>query len=347
MSTSVIDEDLSRHSEIEDSYVLANSLRDDRANSQASKASGLKHGMARAEVPDRQAADESILGSEGEEEGSMYAPSTAAGSAEASQESILHDELVEEPIEEELLEEEPLEEEPLEEEENEEPKDEDGKEAHTPLSFQIPDEILAKAIAETPGTKDSYWSHKLYRGPNDQEVRVHYCKSKHTTERVAKYFANEEVLGFDIEWKSEANRNSGIKKNVALIQIASEDRIALFHVALYPGDTVEALVAPTLKAIMEDPGISKVGVAIKADCTRLRNYLQIDPKGILELSHLFKLVKHSTLGDTEKINKKLVSLATQVEEHLPLPIFKGEVRGSDWSQPLSMDQILCRSIISQ
>lgn len=309
ISSTSIDADLAIHSNIEDSYVLA--------------ASPESH------TSDRQVSTTSVGTTGGDQEESSWAPSTASASLTSEIKDINSKEVAAHEAAEEGV--------------STEASDSAEKEVHTPLSFNIPKEILEQARDAVPGSKESFWSHKLYRGPADTEVKVHYCKSKHTTDRVAGYFVKEKVLGFDIEWKPEASRNSGIKKNVALIQIASEERIALFHIALYPGDTVDSLVAPTLKKIMENPEISKVGVAIKADCTRLRNFLDIDPKGILELSHLYKLVKYSTSGDVEKINKKLVSLATQVEEHLQLPISKGDVRGSDWSQTLSMDQIICKS----
>jgi hypothetical protein len=222
---------------------------------------------------------------------------------------------------------------------NEEAKAE--AESHTPLTFRIPEDILQQAKDATPGTKGSFWSHKLYVGPENKRVKVHYCKSKNTTDLVAQYFADKKVIGFDIEWRIDSTRKSGIKSNVALIQLACEDRIALFHIALYPKDVVPDLVSSALKKIMENPDITKVGVAIKADCTRLRTYLEIDSKGIFELSHLYKLVRYSSSGDFGLINKRLVSLARQVQEHLELPIFKGDVRESDWSQPLSMDQIIC------
>ncbi len=94
---------------------------------------------------------------------------------------------------------------------------------------------------------------------------------------------------------------------------------------------------------MEDPSITKVGVWIKGDCTRLKNYLGIQSRGIFELSHLYKLVKYSATKEFGSINKKLVSLATQVQDHLGLPMFKGQdVRSGDWSQPLQMDQIICK-----
>ena len=86
------------------------------------------------------------------------------------------------------------------------------------------------------------------------------------------------------------------------------------------------------------------GVAIKADCTRLRKFLGIDTQGIFELSHLYKLVKYSS-EDVKKINKTLVSLAQQVQEHLQLPLAKGDVRMSDWSntQDLTYEQTRCKS----
>ena len=85
------------------------------------------------------------------------------------------------------------------------------------------------------------------------------------------------------------------------------------------------------------------GVGIKADCTRLRKYLSIDSQGILELSHLYKLVKFAS-GDAKKINKAMVSLAQQVEEHLQLPLEKGDVRTGDWSnsQDLTYKQTQCK-----
>ena len=129
------------------------------------------------------------------------------------------------------------------------------------------------------------------------------------------------------------------------MQIASPSRIALFHLALYPKK--DSLVAPTLKRIMEDPNITKTGVFIKGDATRMRNFLDIDSHGLLELSHLYKLVKYSSSGEVGLVNKKLVSLAKQVQDVLHLPMFKGQdVRSSDWSLPLKMDQIICTSPVS-
>lgn len=216
---------------------------------------------------------------------------------------------------------------------------------YTSMVYQIPEEVMREAMLASSSTGAAYWQYSLYQeggDPSGDKVKVHYCTSKETTERIAQLFLNQEVIGFDIEWKPQAQVGEGIKKNVSLIQLASEERIALFHVARYgKGETIDDLLAPSLKKIMESPEISKVGVSVKADCTRLRRFLGIEARGLFELSHLYKLIKHSA-GDVKKINKLLVSLAQQVEEHLQLPMWKGEVRSSDWSQKLNYEQIKCR-----
>ncbi|CZR57937.1 uncharacterized protein PAC_07827 [Phialocephala subalpina] len=225
----------------------------------------------------------------------------------------------------------------------------------TSTSYKIPEELFRAAKDAAPGSEGSYWTHAMYRSPPDAEGKVkkpivHYCRSILTTEKVIKeHFTGEKVIGFDIEWAPNAHKLHKAKKNVSLVQIACEGRIALFHIALYPipsnGKTSEnslvTLVAPSLKKIMEDPEVTKVGVAIKADCTRLRNYLDIHARGILELSHLHKLVKFSKSKDVELIDRRLVSLAKQVQEHLHLPLYKGdEVRMLDWSKMLDTNQVM-------
>ncbi|MCJ1474696.1 hypothetical protein MMC13_003356 [Lambiella insularis] len=211
--------------------------------------------------------------------------------------------------------------------------------SHSLLSYQIPEAVLKKAMLSSKGANSAYWQYSLYENLAGERVKVHYCKSKEATERVAKLFLDKEVIGFDIEWKPHAQATDGIKKNISLIQLAIEDRIGLFHIARFSkGDALNDLLAPTLKVIMEASNISKVGVSIKSDCTRLRKFMGIEARGLFELSHLYKLVKYST-GNVKKIDKRLVSLAQQVEEHLQLPLNKGEVRSSDWSADLDFTQI--------
>ncbi|KAM3540711.1 hypothetical protein ARSEF1564_006393 [Beauveria bassiana] len=222
--------------------------------------------------------------------------------------------------------------------------------ACTEPAAQPPDTDLFKAALGQPkDSAGSFWSHTMYKSTSAdgtvQDVQVHYCTSRQAMEVACQtYFAHEPVLGFDLEWVAYATRGGGPRQNVSLIQLASPGRIGLFHVALFPkADEGEdgGLVAPTFRAIMEDAAVDKVGVHIQADCTRLRNFLGVDARGVFELSHLYKLVKHA--GDKQRrklINKVPVALATQVQEILKLPLFKGEsVRGSNWSKALTSKQL--------
>lgn len=129
----------------------------------------------------------------------------------------------------------------------------------TPLGFHIPESKLRDAMLAKPTSTASYWHFTLYQGPGGDrdKVKVHYCKTNEATERIAQLFLDEEVIGFDIEWHPSASAADGITKNVSLIQIASEERVLLAHIARYPNaaiseqeQRVEDFVAPSLKKIM-------------------------------------------------------------------------------------------------
>jgi hypothetical protein len=188
----------------------------------------------------------------------------------------------------------------------------------------------------------SFWSHSHQRAPDGQKLIVHYCRSLESTEEVAKHFLNSKVIGFDMEWKAQVFASDSIQNNLSLIQIANEERIALFQIALFkPARNLEDFVAPSLRRILESPDITKVGVAIKADSTRLRKYLGIEARSIFELSHLFKLVKHGQ-ANPKLVNKRSVNLSEQIQEHFGMPLEKSEdVRCSDWSRALNYRQVQC------
>lgn len=208
------------------------------------------------------------------------------------------------------------------------------------LSDQATPSIIESSAKKT--ATPLFWSHNHHRAPNGQKLVVHYCRSLQTAEAMAQHFLNSRVIGFDMEWKPQASTWDTIQNNVSLIQIANEERIALFQVALFkPARNLQDLVSPTLKRILESPDITKVGVAIKADSTRLRKYLGIETRSIFELSHLFKLVKHG-LVDPKLVNKRAVNLSEQIEEHFGLPLEKSEdVRCGDWARSLNYRQVQC------
>lgn len=216
---------------------------------------------------------------------------------------------------------------------------------HWPLSFalQLPEPQLRAArtyrFSLEPAAPPTWWSHRLYRGPEGKKVEILYSKTKAESEAIAQRFLGEPIIGFDMEWPWDDWKREGLQNKVGLIQIASEDKIGLIHIGLHSGTTTEEIIAPTLKKLIEDPKVGKVGVSIlAADFARLSRFFDLKPKGALELSHLYRLVKFGP-QKPELVSVKLVSLAQQVEAQLGLPLYKGNVRTSDWSKPLSQKQI--------
>ncbi|KAL9054090.1 MAG: hypothetical protein Q9162_004347 [Coniocarpon cinnabarinum] len=196
-----------------------------------------------------------------------------------------------------------------------------------PLTFWLP-------LDHTPG---QYWTHEPYQNAAGETVSVIYCQDHITSERVAKPFLRCPVVGFDMEWAPFGAK--GIKGNISVIQVACEDKIAIFHIALHHGRTVSELLCPSLRKLIEDENILKCGVAINnADGNRLRRWMKLQPRGMFELSHMHKVVKWAK-RDPKMVNKRLIKLTWLAEEHLGRPLFKGNVRTSDWTKPLNEEQI--------
>lgn len=217
-----------------------------------------------------------------------------------------------------------------------------------PLRFRIPpgsehqsqQGLAAFGVTSTKEKpRKKWWSYQLYRGPNGEQVKVQYSKTKAESEVLAKQFMGEKVVGFDMEWPWNDWKSDRLQNKIGLIQVATEEKIALFHIGLHAGKTTDDIIAPSLRKLIESPAIGKIGVGIlSADFARLRRYFKLQPKGAVELSHLHRLV---TFGGRkpELVSTKMTSLAHQVEQHLGHPLYKGDVRTSNWSKPLSQEQI--------
>ncbi|KAL1596999.1 hypothetical protein SLS60_008581 [Paraconiothyrium brasiliense] len=162
-------------------------------------------------------------------------------------------------------------------------------------------------------------------------------KDKARSEELAQKFLHEPMVGFDMEWPCFPGQNPPLQKRIGLIQVASEDTIALFHIGLHPGKTTDEIIAPSLRKLIESSKIAKTGVGILgADFARLRRFFGLKPQGAFELSHLDRLVRFAYIPHL--LNTKMVSLANLVENHLGLPLAKGPVRTSNWSKPLNDEQ---------
>lgn len=209
---------------------------------------------------------------------------------------------------------------------------------HAPKTQAQPS-LQAFGFDSSRPAKKSWWSYRMYKNADNELPEIMYSKTKEDSEKIVKQFLDEPVVGFDMEWPWNDWKKETLQNKIGLIQIASESKIGLIHIGLHPGKTTQDIIAPSLKKLIEDPSIGKLGVGIlHADFARLRRFFNLSPRGAVELSHLYRLVK---FGGTkpEYVSTKMVSLARIVEDQLGHPLYKGDVRTSNWSKPLSTDQI--------
>jgi hypothetical protein len=207
-------------------------------------------------------------------------------------------------------------------------------------TYEISSDDKKNALIASRNATASFWKYSLYKNAAGETPTRHYCTTFEQTEAQVAKFLGEKVVGFDLEWekfKSKPGEDSA-KRCVSLVQIAAEDKVALFHLAVFRGgDSTEELMPPSLRAFLENPKIIKVGVNIGGDATRLRNCFGVEMQGNIELSHLYKLVTYGE-SNPAKVNRGLYALANQVKEVLHLPLAKGAVRTSSWSKRLNGQQ---------
>lgn len=206
------------------------------------------------------------------------------------------------------------------------------------FTYKIPLDDYRNAVIASKNTSAAFWSFKHYKNAGGKHPKALYCTNYEQTEARAKEFLDEPIIGFDIEWEPWATlAKSTPKQNVSLIQIAAEDKIGLFHLAMFNGETPDKLMPPSLRAILESCDIAKAGVNIAGDANRLQKCLDVDMKGLFELSHLYRVVELSKSAPGQ-VNKKLVGLAEQVQKLFGLPLKKDALRTSAWSKKLQLEQ---------
>ncbi|XP_067657121.1 exonuclease 3'-5' domain-containing protein 2-like [Haliotis asinina] len=135
------------------------------------------------------------------------------------------------------------------------------------------------------------------------------------------------VLGLDCEWVSD--HTTGHRSQVALLQMATTSGLCLLVRLCHMG----GMIPQTLKDVLADPSILKVGVAVKDDGKKLAKDYGMVVQGCVDLRHLLTRVRHKYKCDS--------SLQGLAEGILGVTMDKRrEIRCSDWeADTLSVDQM--------
>ncbi|XP_063688761.1 bifunctional 3'-5' exonuclease/ATP-dependent helicase WRN-like [Bolinopsis microptera] len=166
---------------------------------------------------------------------------------------------------------------------------------------------------------------------------------------IAESILAQQVLGMDCEWND--------KSKIALIQVATVDDVFLFRITKF----ADKQIPTTLRDILENPDIIKVGVGIENDAKKLRDDYKCNLKSWVDLRNLavntnayakviLKKLKEfeETLASEENENKKKAErygwntkwgLAGLTKDCLGIQLRKGKVKWKyDWEADTLMER---------
>jgi len=111
------------------------------------------------------------------------------------------------------------------------------------------------------------------------EKDIHVVENKEQIESAVNYLKLQTVLGFDTETKPCFKK--GQKNEVALLQLATNDKAFLFRLNKIRFDG-------SIRRILADSTIIKVGVAIKDDLNTLKKKSNFEPQSFVDLQEMVK-----------------------------------------------------------
>jgi hypothetical protein len=163
------------------------------------------------------------------------------------------------------------------------------------------------------------------------------CETLEQSEEVARLFFNEPVEGYDQEWIYPWPSSPSLQEHVSVIQVATDEKVAIFHIGRNQGDTPSDLIAPSLRILIEDRAILKAGLAIMGNFWRLHEHFGLQLRGALQLSYLQKLISQNRGYDNKYV---LGGLAKMVELNIRnYTLQKDSGMQENWLLPLNP---LCR-----
>lgn len=132
------------------------------------------------------------------------------------------------------------------------------------------------------------------------------------------------AIGFDLEWNITAK-----PRTAAVMQLGIADRIYLLHLSNMKQ------IPESVRDMLADPALLKVGVAIRNDGHKLRRDFGVPTNGLVELSTMAKLLEPQRW----KHRRLLVSLRDLCQAYLARTLRKDAVRVGTWTNvPLTHTQ---------
>ncbi|KAI8919247.1 ribonuclease H-like domain-containing protein [Powellomyces hirtus] len=159
---------------------------------------------------------------------------------------------------------------------------------------------------------------KLHYEDDDAGYQIIYVKRLKEVETALEHCKGK-VMGFDIEWRVTYQAGEP-SRPVALIQLCNDRHIGLFHIfhmEEFPD---------SLREVLENSGMTKVGLNIKGDALKLHRDFGVRMEGCLDLQSLVKSVMPDKLPKNPSLRKLTEIILDRTLDKTP------ELRVGNWER---------------
>ncbi len=208
----------------------------------------------------------------------------------------------------------------------------------SPIKFEVP-----SGYPRRP-----YWNYNDYRGPQGEKVTIFYLRSTASIELYLPQLQHGGVVSVDVRWAQGGEKSSDKLHNwfghdVSVITLATESQIIVCHLAQLTWYRHDLNVPSSLRFILQDPSIIKVGMDIDELQIRFEKYLGIHLAGTCSISSLDASF-HSALWEREPYHRG-TGLAGMVKKHFNLNLHGRRQSAEIWLKTFSLHEIQRESFL--
>lgn len=144
-----------------------------------------------------------------------------------------------------------------------------------------------------------------------------------------------DIIGFDTETRPSFKK--GLSNRVSLMQLANRKRCYLFRLN-------KIGMPDSLRNLLEDPGLLKVGLSIHDDFHNLRRICELNPEGFVDLQ---PYVKQYRIADNSLSKIYAIVFGQRISKGQRLTNWEADVLTSTQCRYAALDAIACISIYDE
>lgn len=144
-----------------------------------------------------------------------------------------------------------------------------------------------------------------------------------------------DIIGFDTETRPSFKK--GLSNRVSLMQLANRRRCYLFRLN-------KIGMPDSLRNLLEDPGLLKVGLSIHDDFHNLRRICELNPEGFVDLQ---PYVKQYRIADNSLSKIYAIVFGQRISKGQRLTNWEADVLTSTQCRYAALDAIACISIYDE